>query len=80
MQKIREKSLVIKSEGFLAFKGENAGKGGGKWYKERGKWIIKSRIEFPDPMFMTLDTPHGPNAKFLKTMTRKCRKIQGNNY
>ena len=39
--------------------------GGGKWYKERGKCIIESRIEFPDPMFMTLDTPHRPNAKFL---------------
>ena len=36
--------------------GENAGKGG-KWYKERGKWIIKSRIEFPDLILMTL-TPH----------------------
>ena len=30
MQKIREKSLVIKSEGFFGLKeGENAGKGGG---------------------------------------------------
>ena len=37
MQKIREKSLVIKSEGFLAYKGENSGKGGGNWYKERDK-------------------------------------------
>ena len=42
----------------------NAGKGGG-WYKERGKCNIKSRIEFPDPMFIILDTPHGPNAKFF---------------
>ena len=49
--------------------GENAGKGG-EWYKERGKWIIESRIEFPDPILMTLDTPHGPIAKFLK----KCPK------
>ena len=47
---------------------------GRKWYKERGKWIIESRIEFPDPMFMILDTPQGPNAKFLKTMTGKCGK------
>ena len=31
-----------------------------------------SRIEFPDPMLMTLDSPHGPNAKFLK-----CGKIKG---
>ena len=35
-------------------------------YKEKGKWIIESRIEFPDPMLMTLDTPHCPNAKLLK--------------
>ena len=46
---------------------------GRKWNKERGKWIIESRIEFPDPMLMTLDTPHGPNAKFLK----KCPKNEG---
>ena len=32
--------------------GENAG--GRKWYKERGKWIIESRIEFPDPMLIWL--------------------------
>ena len=25
-------------------------------------------------MLMTLDTPHGPNAKFLKKMTGKCGK------
>ena len=41
--------------------GRKCGKGG-KWYKDRGKWIIESRIEFPDPMLMTLDTPHGPNS------------------
>ena len=52
---------------------------GRKWYKEREKWIIESRIEFPDPMLMTLDTPHGHNAKFLKKMTRKCGKNQGKN-
>ena len=34
--------------------GRKCGKGG-KWYKDRGKWIIESRIEFPDPMLMTLD-------------------------
>ena len=28
---------------------------GRKWYKERGKSIIESRIEFPDPLLMTLD-------------------------
>ena len=58
----------------MAFKRGEMRERGGKWYKERGKWIIESRIEFPDPMFMTLDTPHGPNAKFLKTMTGKCGK------
>ena len=52
---------------------------GRKWYKERGKWIIESRIEFPDPMLMTLDTPHVPNAKFLKKMTEKCGKNQEKN-
>ena len=44
---------------------------------ENGKWIIESRIEFPDPMFMTLDTPHGPNAKFLKKVDRKMREKSG---
>ena len=45
----REISIVKKSEGFFGLlEGENAGKGG-EWYKERGKCIIKSRIEFPDP-------------------------------
>ena len=34
---------------------------------------------FPDPTFMTLDTPHGPKAKFLKKMTGKCGKNQGKN-
>ena len=49
MQKIREKSLVIKSEGlFGRLEGENAVTG--KWYTERGKCIIESRIEFPDPI------------------------------
>ena len=77
MQKIRKKSLVIKSEGFFGLlEGENAGKGG-KWYKERGKWIIESRIEFPDPILMTLDTSYGPITKFLK----KCpRENEGENY
>ena len=50
---------------------------GRKWYKERGKWIIESRIEFPDPMLMTLDTPHGPNAKFLKKWPENAGKIKG---
>ena len=33
---------------------------------EKKKWIIECRIQFPDPMFMTLDTPDGPKTKFLK--------------
>ena len=45
-----------------------------KWYKERGKCIIESRIEFPDPILMTLDTSHGPITKFLKKITGKCGK------
>ena len=55
------------------FGGGKCGKGG-KWYKERGKWILESRIEFSDPMLMTLDTPHGPNAKILKKNDRKMRE------
>ena len=54
------------------FGGRKCGKGG-EWYKERGKWIIESRIEFPDPILMTLDTSHGPITKFLK----KCPKNAG---
>ena len=77
MQKITKKSLVIKSEGIIdLLEGENGGKcrkGGGEWYKDRGKCIKKSRIEFPDPMLMTLNTQHGPITKFLK----KCPKNAG---
>ena len=74
MQKIREKSLVIKSEGFFGLlEGENAGKEE-KWYKERGKWIIQSRIGFSDPILMTLDTPHEPNTKFFFLNARKMRE------
>jgi len=29
---------------------------------------------------MTLDTPHGPNAKFKKIMTGKCGKNQGKKF
>ena len=47
---------------------------GRKWYKERGKWIIESRIKFPDQMLMTLDISHCRNAKFLKKMTGKMRE------
>ena len=45
-----------------------------------GNSILDSIIHFPDPMFMTLDSSHGPNAKFLKKMTGKCGKVQGKNY
>ena len=47
---------------------------GRKWYEERGKCIIESRIKFPDLTLMTLDTSHGPNAKFLKKNVRKMRE------
>ena len=57
---------------FVLLEGENAGKGGG-WYKDWGKCIKESRIKFPDPMLMTLDTPHGRITKFLK----KCPKNVG---
>ena len=43
----------------------------GEWYKDREKCIKESRIQFPDPMLMTLDTPHGPITKFLKKMPEK---------
>ena len=37
MQKIREKSIVLKSEGFLGIlEGENAGKGGGNGIRRVG--------------------------------------------
>ena len=64
----------------MAFRKGKMRERGRKWYKERGKWIIESRIEFPDPMLMTLDTPHCPNAKLLKKMTGKCGKNKGKNY
>ena len=63
----------------MAFRKGKMRERGRKWYKERGKWIIESRIEFPDQMLMTLDTPHVPNAKFLKKMTEKCGKNQEKN-
>ena len=43
----------------MAFRRGKMQERGRKWYKKRGKWIIESRIEFPDSMLMTLDTPHG---------------------
>ena len=64
----------------MAFRKRKMRERGRKWYTERGKWILESRIEFYDPMLMTLNTPHGPNAKFLKKMTGKCRKNEGENY
>ena len=55
---------------------ENAGRRG-EWYKDLGKCIKKSRIEFPDPMLMTLDTPHGPITKFLKKCPKNAGKMRG---
>ena len=64
MLKIREKSLVIKSEGYNGLMKEGTcGKG--------GKYILDSRIEFPDPKLVTLDTSHGHNTMFLKKCPKK---------
>ena len=49
-----------------------------KWYKERGKCIIESRIEFPDPIFMISDTSHEPITKFLKKCPKNAGKMRGN--
>ena len=68
-------SNKIKRQVFGLLEGENVGKGG-EWYKDMGKWIKMSRIEFPDPMLMTLDTPQGPITKFLK----RCQKNERKNY
>ena len=52
---------------------------GGEWYMERGKCNKESRIEFPDPILMTLDTPrpHEPNTTFLKKCLKNAGKIRG---
>ena len=50
---------------------------GVEWYMERGKCIIESRIEFPDLILMTLDTPNGPNSKFLKKCPKNAGKMRG---
>ena len=55
--------------------GGKCGKGG-EMYKERGKCNIEPRIEFPDPKFVTLDTPNGPSTKFLKKCLKNAGKIQ----
>ena len=77
------KSLVLKLEGFFGLQeGENAGKRGkcekgGERYKDRGKCIKESRIEFPDPMLMTLETQLGPITKFLKKCPKNAGKMKG---
>ena len=58
----------------LPFGGGKCGNGEGEWYKERGKCIIESRIEFPDLILMTLDI-----KKFFKKMFEKCGKNEGIN-
>ena len=72
MQKIREKSVVIKSERCFGLK--YGGKCGKKWYKEKEKCILEFRIEFSDPMLMTLDTTHGPNTKLLTKILKNAGK------
>jgi len=61
----------------LAFRKRKMRERGRKWYKERGKCIIESRIEFPDLILMTLDTPHGPITKFLKKCPKNAGKMRG---
>ena len=46
-------------------------------YKDRGKCIKESRIEFPDPMLMLLDTPHEPITEFLKKCPKNAGKMKG---
>ena len=50
---------------------------GREWNKERGKCIIESRIEFPDPILMTLDTYHGHITKFFKKFPKKAGQMRG---
>ena len=61
----------------MAFRKGKMRERGRKWYKERGKCIIESRIEFPNTMLITLDTPHGLNTKLLKKCLKNAGKIQG---
>ena len=61
----------------MAFRKGEMQERGRKWYKEREKWIIESRIEFPDPMLMTLDTSPGPITKFLKKCPKNAGKMRG---
>jgi len=61
----------------LAFRRRKMRERARKWYKERGKCIIESRIEFPDPILMTLDTSHGPITKFLKKCPKNAGKMRG---
>ena len=61
----------------MAFRKGKMRERGRKWYKERGKWIIQSRIEFADPVFINLDTSHGLITKFLKKCPKNAGKMRG---
>ena len=37
---------------------------GGGWFKQRGKCNIESKIAFPDPKLVNLDTTYGPSQSF----------------
>ena len=53
-------------------------KGGGNNINKEGKCILESRIEFLDPILMTLDTrPDGPIKKFMKKWPKNARKMGG---
>ena len=74
-KKNREKSLVIKSEGFISLlEVENAGKG--ERDSKKRESFLESRIEISAPMLMTLDTPHGPNKKLLKKCLKNALKMR----
>ena len=61
----------------MAFRRGKMWERGVKWYKERGKCIIESRIEFTIPQLVSLDTPQGPITKFLKKCLKNAGKIRG---
>ena len=49
---------------------------GGEWYKDRGKCIKKFRIEFSDPMLMTLDKKNVDRSQsFWKNVQKMQEKI-----
>ena len=56
--------------------GENAGTGGGKWYKERGKCIVQNWVSRPN----INDFRHPTCHKVFEKMLEKGGKNEGENY